>query len=111
MSLFISDALAQGEAVAPAAGDPFMALLPLVLFAVVFYFLLIRPQAKRQKEHRKMIEALAKGDEVITMGGMAGRIADLGENFALVEVADGMKVKIRRAAVESVLPKGTMQEL
>ena len=111
MSLFISDALAQGEAAAPAAGDPFMALLPLVLFAVVFYFLLIRPQAKRQKEHRKMIEALAKGDEVITMGGMAGRIADLGENFALVEVADGMKVKIRRSAVESVLPKGTLQDL
>ncbi|MTW20761.1 preprotein translocase subunit YajC [Allochromatium palmeri] len=110
MSFFISDALAQGEAAAP-AGDPFMALLPLVLFAVVFYFLLIRPQAKRQKEHRKMVESLAKGDEIITMGGMAGRIADIGENFALVEVADGMKVKIRRAAVESVLPKGTLQEL
>jgi preprotein translocase subunit YajC len=110
MSFLISDALAQGEAVAP-AGDPFMALLPLVLFAVVFYFLLIRPQAKRQKEHRKMVESLAKGDEIITMGGMAGRIADLGENFALVEIADGMKVKIRRTAVESVLPKGTLQEL
>lgn len=111
MSFFISDALAQGEAVAPAAGDPFMALLPLVLFAVVFYFLLIRPQAKRQKEHRKMVESLAKGDEIITMGGMAGRIAEIGENFALVEIADGIKVKIRRTAVESVLPKGTLQEL
>ncbi|QGU33880.1 preprotein translocase subunit YajC [Thermochromatium tepidum] len=110
MSFFIPDALAQGEAVTP-SGDPFMALLPLVLFAVVFYFLLIRPQAKRQKEHRKMVESLAKGDEIITLGGMVGRIADLGENFALVEVAEGIKVKIRRTAVEALLPKGTLQEL
>ncbi|NEX20009.1 preprotein translocase subunit YajC [Thiorhodococcus mannitoliphagus] len=110
MSFFISDALAQGEPAA-AAGDPFMALLPLVLFAVIFYFLLIRPQAKRQKEHRKMVEALAKGDEIISMGGMAGRIADIGENFVLVEISDSVQVKIRRAAVESVLPKGTLKEL
>ncbi|NEV63197.1 preprotein translocase subunit YajC [Thiorhodococcus minor] len=110
MSFFISDALAQGEPAA-AAGDPFMALLPLVLFAVIFYFLLIRPQAKRQKEHRKMVEALAKGDEIITMGGMAARITDIGENFVQAEVADGVQVKIRRAAVESVLPKGTLKEL
>ncbi|MBK1720806.1 preprotein translocase subunit YajC [Thiocystis violacea] len=110
MSFFITDALAQGEPAA-SAGDPFMALLPLVLFAVIFYFLLIRPQAKRQKEHRKMVESLAKGDEVITMGGIAGRIGDIGENFALVEIADGVQVKIRRAAVESVLPKGTLKEL
>ena len=111
MSFFISEALAQGEPVAPAAGDPFMALLPLVLFAVVFYFLLIRPQAKRQKEHRKMVEALARGDEIISVGGMAGRISDIGENFVMVEVADGVQVKIRRTAVESVLPKGTLKEL
>ncbi|MBK1720402.1 preprotein translocase subunit YajC [Thiocystis violacea] len=109
MSFFISDALAQGEPVA--AGDPFMALLPLVLFAVVFYFLLIRPQAKRQKEHRKMVESLAKGDEIITVGGMAGRLTDIGENFVQVEVADGFQVKVRRTAVESVLPKGTLKEL
>lgn len=112
MSLFISDAVAQtGAAPAGAAGDPIMALLPLVLFAVVFYFLLIRPQAKRQKEHKKMVDALTKGDEIITMGGIAGRVTDIGENFALLEVADGVQVKIRRAAVESVLPKGTLKEL
>ncbi|NCA70593.1 MAG: preprotein translocase subunit YajC [Sphingobacteriia bacterium] len=110
MSFFISDALAQGEATA-SAGDPFLALLPLVLFAVVFYFLLIRPQAKRQKEHRKMVDSLTKGDEVVTIGGIAGRITDLGDNFAQVEIADGVAVKIRRAAVESVLPKGTLKEL
>ncbi|EXJ11230.1 preprotein translocase subunit YajC [Imhoffiella purpurea] len=110
MSFFISDALAQGDPAA-AAGDPFMALLPLVLFAVVFYFLLIRPQAKRQKEHRKMIEALAKGDEITTVGGVAGRVLDLGENFILVEIADGVQIKVRRMAVEAVLPKGTLKEL
>lgn len=110
MSFFISDALAQGEPAA-AAGDPFLALLPLVLFAVVFYFLLIRPQAKRQKEHRKMVESLAKGDEVVTIGGIAGRIADLGDNFALLEVSEGVSVKIRRAAVEAVMPKGTLKDL
>ncbi|NKN33134.1 preprotein translocase subunit YajC [Marichromatium bheemlicum] len=110
MSFFISDALAQGEAAA-AGGDPFMALLPLVLFAVVFYFLLIRPQAKRQKEHRKMVEALAKGDEIVTLGGIAGRIADLGENFILVEVAEGVQMKVRRQAIESVMPKGTLKDL
>lgn len=110
MSFFISDALAQGEAAA-AGGDPFMALLPLVLFAVIFYFLLIRPQAKRQKEHRKMVESLSKGDEVINAGGVAGRIADLGENFVLVEIAEGVQIKVRRTAIEAVLPKGTLKDL
>ncbi|MBK1643796.1 preprotein translocase subunit YajC [Thiocapsa imhoffii] len=110
MSFFISDALAQAEGAA-SGGDPFLALLPLVLFAVVFYFLLIRPQAKRQKEHRKMVESLAKGDEVVTIGGIAGRIADLGDNFAVLEVAEGVTVKIRRVAVESVMPKGTLKDL
>ncbi|AHF04796.1 preprotein translocase subunit YajC [Marichromatium purpuratum 984] len=111
MSFFISDALAQGEAAVATGGDSFMALLPLVLFAVVFYFLLIRPQAKRQKEHTKMVEALAKGDEVVTLGGIAGRIADLGDNFILVEIADGVQIKVRRQAVESVMPKGTLKDL
>lgn len=110
MSFLIPDALAQGEPAA-AGGDPFLALLPLVLFAVVFYFLLIRPQAKRQKEHRKMVESLAKGDEVVTIGGIAGRVTDLGDNFALLEIADGVAVKIRRTSVESVMPKGTLKEL
>jgi preprotein translocase subunit YajC len=112
MSFFISDALAQAaEGGASSAGDPFLSLLPLLLFAVVFYFLLIRPQAKRQKEHKRMIEALAKGDEVVTVGGIAGRVTDIGENFVQLEVADTVTVKIRRAAVESVLPKGSLKEL
>lgn len=111
MNLLIPEALAQTESAAPPAGDPFMAFLPLILFAVVFYFLLIRPQAKRQKEHRKMVESLAKGDEVLTLGGLAGRIVDLGDNFILLEVAEGVRIKVRRMAVEAVLPKGTLQEL
>ena len=110
MSFLISDAVAQGEAAA-GAGDPFLAMLPLVLFAVVFYFLLIRPQSKRQKEHRKMVESLAKGDEVVTIGGIAGRIADIGDNFALLDIAEGVAVKIRRSSDESVMPKGTLKDL
>jgi len=116
MSLLISDAMAQDAATAASAvTDPLLSLLPLVLFGVVFYFLLIRPQAKRQKEHKRMIDALTKGDEVVTMGGLAGRITDLGDNFVQVEIADGVpngvQVKVRRAAIEAVLPKGSLKDL
>ena len=109
MSFFISDALGQDSAAAQ--GNPLMALLFPIGLVVILYFLMIRPQVKRQKEHKKMVEALAKGDEVATMGGIVGRITDLGENFAELEVADGVLVKIRRQAVESVLPKGSIKEL
>ena len=108
MDFFISNAYAE-----TAAGEPsaLAGLLPLVIFGVVLYFLMIRPQVKRQKEHRKMVEALAKGDEVVTNGGMAGKITDMGDNFIQVEVADGVEVKCRRHAVESVLPKGSLKEM
>jgi preprotein translocase subunit YajC len=109
MSFFISDALAQDAAVSQS--DPLLGLLFPIGLVVLLYFLMIRPQVKRQKEHKKMVEALAKGDEVATMGGIVGRITDLGENFAQVEVADGVVVKIRRQAVESVLPKGSIKEM
>jgi len=114
MSLLISDALADTAAAGSGgAFDPgsLMGLAPLILFGVVFYFLLIRPQAKRQKEHKRMIDALAKGDEVVTAGGIAGRIADLGESFVLIEVADGVQIKVRRGAVDAVLPKGSLKDL
>ena len=111
MSFLISDALAEAPAAGAAGADPLISLLPLVLFAVVFYFLLIRPQSKRQKEHKRMVEALAKGDEVATMGGIVGRITDLGDNFAQIEVAENVVVKIRRQSIESVLPKGSIKEL
>jgi preprotein translocase subunit YajC len=109
MSFFISDALAQEAAASQ--GDPLLGLLFPIGLVVLLYFLMIRPQVKRQKEHKKMVEALTKGDEVTTMGGLVGRITDLGESFAKVEIAEGVEVKVRRQAVESVLPKGSIKEL
>jgi preprotein translocase subunit YajC len=109
MSFFISDAMAQADG-AP-AGDPLLGLLFPIGLIVILYFLMIRPQIKRQKEHKKLIEGLSKGDEVITMGGVAGRIVELGENFAQLEVADNVRIKVRRSAVEVLLPKGQLKEL
>lgn len=108
MSFFISDALAQDAA---ASSDPLLGLLFPIGLVVILYFLMIRPQVKRQKEHKKLVEALTKGDEVATAGGIVGRITGLGENFAQIEVADGVEVKVRRQAIESVLPKGSIKEL
>lgn len=84
-------------------------MLPLVLMFVVLYFVMIRPQMKKAKEHKAMVEALAKGDEVIMGGGMLGKIAKLGETYLSVEVASGVEVQIQRAAVIQVLPKGTIK--
>ena len=107
LDLFISPAAAQA---APAAqGSPMAGLLlPLVFIAVMFFFM-IRPQMKRAKEHRELIAKLALGDEVITNGGIAGRVDELGENFITVEIADGVRVKLQRAAIVAVLPKGTLK--
>lgn len=109
MSLLISNAWAQG---APQqSADPLLSFLPLVLIFVVFYFLLIRPQAKRAKEHKKMVSALGKGDEVVTTGGLAGQVIEVGENFVLVEVAGNVQVRIQKHAVATVLPKGSLKSL
>jgi preprotein translocase subunit YajC len=110
MSFFISDALAQTAAGAPAQDQLLGLLFPIGLVALL-YFLMIRPQMKRQKEHAKLVASLAKGDEVATAGGIVGRITDLGENFVQVEVAEGVNIKLRRPAVEAVLPKGSIKEL
>jgi preprotein translocase subunit YajC len=111
MSFFIAEVQAQ---TAPAPGAPTAGweglIFPIGLL-VVLYFFMIRPQIKRQKDHKKMVDALKKGDEVQTAGGLMGRINDLGDNFVLVEVADGVEVKVRRSAVEAVMPKGTLKEL
>ena len=104
--VFISVAHAQ----TPAAGGPestLLSLLPLVLMFVVLYFIMIRPQMKKQKEHKAMIEALAKGDEVVIAGGLMGRIAKLGDSYLHVEVASGVELQVQRGAVIQVLPKGT----
>ena len=110
--LFISSAFAQTAPAAAAGGDMLSSLgsmLPLVLMFVVLYFVMIRPQMKRQKEARAMIEALAKGDEVATAGGLLGRITSLGDQYLGLEIAGGVEVKIQRTAVVQVLPKGAIK--
>lgn len=84
-------------------------MLPLVLMFVVLYFVMIRPQMKRQKEHRTMVEALAKGDEVATAGGLLGKVTRLGDVYLGVEIAAGTEVTLQRSAVVQVLPKGTIK--
>ena len=86
-----------------------MSMLPLVLMFVVLYFVMIRPQMKRQKEHRAMIEALAKGDEVATAGGMLGKVTKVGDVYIGVEIANGIEVQVQRSAVVQILPKGTVK--
>lgn len=109
MSFFISDALAEAAPAAD-AGSGLGALIPLVGFFLIFYFLMIRPQVKRQKEHKKMVQSLAKGDEVQLEGGMMGKVTHLGDEVAKVEIADGVEVKVRRQSIATVLPKGTLAE-
>ena len=86
-----------------------MSMLPLVLMFVVLYFVMIRPQMKKQKEHRSMIEAVAKGDEVVTAGGVLGKISKVGENYLGLEVSSGVEIQIQRSAVVQVLPKGSIK--
>jgi len=109
MSFFISDAMAEGAA--PAVGGDGLPLLFLIGMFVIMYFFMIRPQVKRQKEHKKLVESLGKGDEVQTMGGLMGKITEVGENFVKVEVAENTVVTVRRASVEAVMPKGSLKEL
>ena len=108
--MFISNAYAQA---APAAGgdltSSLTSMLPLVLMFVVLYFIMIRPQMKKQKEHRAMIDALAKGDEVATAGGLLGRVTAIGEGNLTVQIATGVEVQMQRSAVVQVLPKGTLK--
>ena len=110
--MFISEAFAQAAPAAAAAESPLSGLagmLPLVLMFVVLYFVMIRPQMKRQKEAKAMIEALAKGDEVVTAGGMLGRINKLEDAYLMLEIASGVEIRVQRTAVIQVLPKGTIK--
>lgn len=108
MSFFISDAVAEA---APAAqqADPMTSLIFFGGMILIFYFILIRPQSKRAKEHRALVENLSKGDEVISNGGMLGKITDVGEQFITVEISENIQVKIQKTAVTSVLPKGSLK--
>ena len=109
--MFISTAQAQTAPAAASGGteSTLFSLLPLVLMFVVLYFIMIRPQMKKQKEHKAMIEALAKGDEVVIGGGVLGKVSKLGDSFLHVEVANGVELQVQRAAVIQVLPKGTFK--
>jgi preprotein translocase subunit YajC len=110
--VFISSAFAQTAPAAAASGgmeSSLMSMLPLVLMFVVLYFVMIRPQMKKQKEHRAMIEAIAKGDEVVTAGGLIGKVSKMGESYVGVELAQGVEVQMQRSAIVQVLPKGTVK--
>src|SRR5574343_1566777 len=111
-SMFISSAFAQTAPAAAAGGDmqsTLMSMLPLLLMFAVLYFVMIRPQMKKQKEHRAMVDALAKGDEIVTAGGLLGKVSKIGDAYLSVELASGVEVQMQRQAVVQVLPKGTLK--
>ncbi|WP_300453366.1 preprotein translocase subunit YajC [Accumulibacter sp.] len=108
--MLISTAHAQTAAATDPTGG-FMQLLPIILMFVVLYFLMIRPQMKRAKEHKALIEALTKGDEIVTGGGIAGRITKVSDNFITLEVADTVEIQVQKQAVTLLLPKGTLKAL
>lgn len=110
MSFSISPVIAQAAASQPAGGGMSMIIMMVVLFGLM-YFMMIRPQMKRQKEHRALIASLSKGDEVVTNGGIAGRVDEVGDTFITVEIAANVKVKVQKAAVQQVLPKGSLKSV
>ena len=107
MSFFIADAWAQQ---APPEPSLWLNLLPLVALFVVFYFVLIRPQTQRAKKHREMLGTLSRGDEILTTGGLAGRIVELGESFVDLEIADKVVIKVQKQSLGALLPKGTLKK-
>ena len=112
MSFFISEALAEGAATgADGQGSPAVSLVFMVVIFAVFYFMLIRPQSKRAKEHKKMVSELAKGDEVVTSGGVYGKLSKVADDYVEVDIADNTTVKLQRQAISTVLPKGTIKSL
>jgi preprotein translocase subunit YajC len=104
--VFITEAWAQAPA--PAGAD-LMSMLPIILMFVVLYFVMIRPQMKRAKEHKALVEALQKGDEVVAAGGLLGKVTKVADNYVTIEVANNVEIRIQRPAVQLVLPKGTIK--
>ena len=104
--MFINEAWAQ--AAAPGGAD-LMSMLPIILMFVVLYFVMIRPQMKRAKEHKSMVDALQKGDEVIAAGGVLGKVIKVADNYVTMEIADKIEIRVQRPAVQLVLPKGTVK--
>ena len=111
LDLLIAPAYAQAQAPAPGGmfgGGLGGLLFPIILIGVM-YFLMIRPQMKRAKEHRAMLEKLGRGDEVLTNGGVAGTVTDIGDSFITVEIADNVRIRVQKGAIANVLPKGTLK--
>ena len=109
MSLFISPAFAEGApAAGPGAGFDWILIVGMV---VIFYFFLIRPQSKRAKEHRELVSALAKGDEVVTTGGILGKISKVTDDYVVIEIATNMEIKVQKHAISATLPKGTIKSI
>lgn len=106
LDFFIPNAYAQSAA-EQGGGTSF--LIMMVLFFVIFYFMLIRPQMKQAKEHRKLLENLSKGDEVVTTGGLLGKIIEIGDNFIVMEIARETEIKVQKHAVSALMPKGTIK--
>jgi preprotein translocase subunit YajC len=106
MDFLIPSAYAQAQ---PAAGAGIADFIFLILLFVVFYFLLLRPQMKKAKEHKKLVASLAKGDEVVTMGGLLGKITSVGDDFVTLQVADNLEVRVQKQSVAAAMPKGTMK--
>lgn len=107
--MFISNAYAQAAAAGPESS--LMSFLPIIIMFAVLYFLMIRPQMKRQKEQRTMLDALAKGDEVIAAGGVVGKVSKVGEAYVTLEVANGTEIVVQKGTVTTLLPKGTVKDL
>lgn len=110
MSVIDTASLVVAQAAAP-EGNALMGMLPIILMFVILYFLMIRPQMKRQKEHRNLIAALAKGDEVVTAGGILGKVSKVAEQYVTVEIAANTEITVQKSAVTTVLPKGTLKAL
>ena len=110
MSFFISDAMADGAAAAPQGGGLQLIIMMAIFFGIM-YFMIIRPQQKRAKEHRELINSISKGEEIIAGGGIIGKVVNLGDNFIEMSVAEGSTIKVQRQAVSAVMPKGTMKSL
>ncbi|MCG6867288.1 MAG: preprotein translocase subunit YajC [Gammaproteobacteria bacterium] len=107
MNFLIEDALAQGAPGAQGGGIEFFIMIG--IFFLIMYFMIIRPQSKRAKEHKQMVDTLSKGDEVVSNGGLLGKITSVGDSFVDLQVAEGVEIKLQKSAVASVLPKGSIK--
>jgi len=111
MSFFISDAMADAGAAAAQTADPLVSLILPIGLVVLFYFFLIRPQSKRQKEHKQMVNELQKGEEVLTSGGILGKVTNIKDDFITLEIAKDVSLQIQKSAVQTIMPKGTIKDL